>query len=146
ENQKCLEVGLEQNVHVNPLSSVATVAHVPRHRIESIRSLCNSSLNCQPGVEVSHVINTGHTRRDLLFQIVRTEIAVLVKELRQVWSKSVAGCQTAKESCGSNCAAGFWTRKVGAIQRQIRSGCVSDRISSVLCVGHISQQRHPVIF
>ncbi len=36
ENQKRVKVSLEQNVDVDPLSDVATVAHVTRHRIESV--------------------------------------------------------------------------------------------------------------
>src|ERR1041384_656689 len=145
EDQKRVEVSLEQNVDVNPLSNVAAITHVTRHRIESIWSLCDSSLNCEPGVEVSHVVNAGHGCRDLLFEFVRAEVAVLIKELRQVWPKSVARCQSTKERCCGNCAAISWTGKVGAVQRQIRSGCVSDRICGVSARRHISQQRHPVI-
>ena len=39
QNQKRLEVRLEQDVDVHPLSDVATVAHVARHWIESIGRL-----------------------------------------------------------------------------------------------------------
>src|SRR5262249_43546418 len=82
KNQKRLEVSLEQHVNVNPLSHVATAAQVTRHRIESIRALFDSSLDCEPGVEVSHVVNAGYSRPDLLFDLARSEVEVLIKELR----------------------------------------------------------------
>ena len=92
--------------------------------------LCNSSLHCEPCVEVSHVIDAGHGRRDFLFDLVRAEVAVLIEKLREVWSNPVAGCQAAKESCSRNSAAGFWPGEIGAIQRQIRRRCVCDRIAA----------------
>src|SRR6185503_17352061 len=82
ENQKCLKVSLEQHVNMHPLSDVSAVAHVTRHRIECVRWLSNSSLYCEPGVEVGHVIQAGCGSPDLLLQLVRAEVAVLVEELR----------------------------------------------------------------
>ena len=77
-----MEVRLEQHVNVHPLPDIATVAHVARHGIESIQALCDAALNCEPRGEVSHVIDTGHCRRDLLLDLVRAEVAVLVEKLR----------------------------------------------------------------
>ncbi len=105
ENEKRVEVRLEQHVDVHPLSDVTAVAHVARHRIESIRALSDASLDCEPRVEVSHVIDAGHSRRDLLLDLVRAEVAVLIEELRQVWSNAIAGRQAAKQSRGCYCAA-----------------------------------------
>ena len=97
QNEKGMEVALEQNVDVYPLSDVATVAHVTRHWIKHVGRLSDASLYCEPGVEVGHVIDAGNGGRDLLLDLVRTEVAVLIKELRQVWSKEIARCQAAKE-------------------------------------------------
>src|SRR6266699_3911198 len=44
KNQEAMEVGLEKHVNVNPLSDVATVAHVTRGRIENISGSVNAAL------------------------------------------------------------------------------------------------------
>jgi hypothetical protein len=97
-----MEVTLEQNVNMDPLTDVATVAHVTRHWIESIRWLRHPALNCEPRREVSHVIDAGHCRCDLLFDLVRAEVAVLIEKLREVWSCEIAGSQSAKQRCRCN--------------------------------------------
>ncbi len=96
ENEKRLEVRLEQNVDVYPLSDVATVAHVTWYWIECVRALRDAPLNCEPRVEVSHVIDARDSGRNLLLDLVRAEVAVLVEELRKLWSNAIARRETAK--------------------------------------------------
>ena len=86
EDQKGVEVSLEQHVDVYPLADVTTVAHVARHGIESIRRLRDAALHCEPRREVSHVIDAWHCSRDLLLDLVRAEVAVLIEKLREVRS------------------------------------------------------------
>ena len=59
--------------------------------IESIRRLRNAALHCEPRREVSHVIDAGHCGRDLLLDLVRAEVAVLIEKLRQVRSRRSPG-------------------------------------------------------
>ena len=96
ENEERMEVSLEQNVDVYPLPDVTTVAYLTRHWIECIRTLCDTALDCEPRVEVSHVVDAGNCGRDLLLDLVRAEVQVLVEELRDEWTSEVAGRQAAK--------------------------------------------------
>src|SRR5438045_1441361 len=98
KDQECLKVGLKQHVDVDPLTEVAAVADVSRNRVEGVRLLLNAPLNCEPRVEVGHVIDAGHSGPDLLFDLVRAEVAVLIEELGDVWSNSIFWSQAAKQS------------------------------------------------
>ena len=115
EYQERLEVSLEQYVDVDPLTEVATVTDVTRNRIESVRRLGNAALNCEPSVEVSQVIDARQSSLDLLLDVVRAEVAVLIEELGDVWSNSISRSQTGKQCGSGNCAAGFRSFEVRAI-------------------------------
>src|SRR5688572_15997733 len=132
ENEKRVKVCLEQHVNVHPLSDVAAVAHVARYGIEDVRRLIGATLNCEPGGKVCHVVDAGHCGCDLLFDLVRAEVAVLVEKLGKVRALEIARSATAKQSRGGDCAADLWSVKSVSIQRQVSGRSVCDRVDCVL--------------
>ena len=81
EDQERMKVSLKKNVDVYPLSDIATVSHVAWRGIKNIRRLAESALYTEPGVEVRHVVDSRRRCSDLLLEIVRPEVAWLVKKL-----------------------------------------------------------------
>src|SRR5690242_15508630 len=96
QNQKRLEVCLEEHVDVDPLANVSAVANVTSSRIEHIGRLTDSALNREPRIEVRHVVDTRKCGGDSLLEFVRTIVTVLVEVLRQVWTFLVTGSQTSE--------------------------------------------------
>src|SRR5690242_17462975 len=92
-----LKVSLKQDVHVHPLPDIATAPYVTRDGIEYVARLSRAALHCEPRREVCHVVDAGHRGPDLLVDLVRAEIAVLIEKLRDERSVEIAWRPTAKK-------------------------------------------------
>src|SRR5882724_5247940 len=145
EYQETMKVGLEKNINMHPLTDVAPVSHVARRSIESIRRLTKPALHGKPGVEVRHVVDAWRGGFDLLIEIVRAEVAVLIEKLRQVWTGFVPGSQPAKQSCWRYRTACFSSKEVSAVKSEISRRCIRYRVHGILRIRHVAQQRHPVV-
>src|SRR5688500_8726512 len=107
-----MEVCLEQNVDMDPLSDVATVAHVTRYGIENVRGLIDTSLHCEPGREVGHVVDAWYSCSDLLLDLVRAEVAVVIEKLRQVRSHNISWRESTKQCGGSDGATNLGSAEI----------------------------------
>src|SRR5262245_22503659 len=70
ENQKSVEVCLEQNIDVYPLPDVPSITDVAPNRINNGGRLVKASLHGQPGVEIGHIVDSGHSGGDLLVDLI----------------------------------------------------------------------------
>src|SRR6266496_5344634 len=132
---------------MHPLTDVASVAHVALHRVEGLRQgRIEAALNRQPFWKARHVINCRHGGSDLLLEFVRTEIARLIEELRQVWTEFVSRRKAPKQRVRSNHFTAFCALEICAIRSEICRRCIRNWINRILRKWYIAQQRHPVVF
>src|ERR1043165_2010329 len=132
EHEKRLKVCLEQNVDVYPLAHVAAAANISRHWIEDVSGLVHTTLHAEPGGEVGHVIDARHGGPDPLVKLLRAEVAVLVKELRDEWPLEIAGRAPAKKRARRDGAPVRWSTEIAAVKRQVSGRSIGDCVRGIL--------------
>src|SRR4030095_6456253 len=100
--------------------------------------LRDTPLDRKPGSEISHVVDPRLCGRDLLFQLIRTEITVLIEELREQCTKIVSSVNAAKQCCRRYSTTSFRTLEIRSIQCQVVGSGVRDRIPGVLRVRNVT--------